>query len=273
MKCFYINLDKAASRRLNIENNFLATKTGDWSLSRFPAINAEYVRKNKIAGNLSENEKGCFLSHKFVIQENIGSKTPILILEDDAIFGKSTCKALDNFIEMSAGQGWDILFTDVIVPQPETMIELINLRKKLYAKQQTQILNLASFIFAGATAYVLNPNSLGKIFNFLEKIKSLDIPYDLYLRKLIHEGQLKGFVTFPFVTSLSSESDSSQIQLDETALTDLVWNTFRKMIWMDRRIEDLKPVLEKINRDVCDAESQEFGIIISACISGKFSQK
>jgi GR25 family glycosyltransferase involved in LPS biosynthesis len=227
----------------------------------------------KIPGSLRSNEKACFLSHKFAIKQNLNAIEPILIMEDDAVIGKSTCEILDNFIKLGNKFEWDILFTDICVPQPTIMIELIELRKKLSAGNKTQILNLADFVFAGATSYILNPNSLEKVFRLLDAKDSLDIPYDLYLRELIFENKLKGFVIFPFVTTLSNESDTSQIQLDDTANTDLVWNTFRKMIWMDRKIEDSKLFLERINHDVCDEESKQFGTIISACISNKFIPK
>jgi len=273
MKCYYINLDVATNRKLNIEKNFLENNSGQWGLIRFPAIDVKYVENNKIAGNLRSNEKACFLSHKFAIKQNLSAIEPILIMEDDAVIGKSTCEILDNFIKLSNKFEWDILFTDICVPQPTKMIELIELRKKLSASNKTQILNLANFGFAGATSYILNPNSLEKVFRLLDAKDTLDIPYDLYLRKLIFENKLKGFVIFPFVTTLSSESDASQIQLDDTANTDLVWNTFRKMIWMDKKTEDSKLFLEKISRDICDEESKQFGTIISACISNKFIPK
>lgn len=273
MKCYYINLDIATNRKLNIENNFLENNTGHWSLTRFPAIDVKYVENKKIPGSLRSNEKACFLSHKFAIKQNLNAIEPILIMEDDAVIGKSTCEILDNFLKLGSKFEWDILFTDVCVPHPTTMIELIELRKYLSASNKTQVLNLANFIFAGATSYILNPNSLEKIFHLLDAKNSLDIPYDLYLRQLISEHKLKGFVIFPFVTTLSNESDASQIQLSNTANTDLVWNTFRKMIWIDRKIEDSKFILERINHDVCDEESKQFGTIISACISNKFIPK
>jgi len=116
----------------------------------------------------------------------------------------------------------------------------------------------------------LNPNSLEKIFHFIDEKNSLDIPYDVYLRQLISENKLKGFVIFPFVTTLSNESEASQIQVNETAKTEFVWNTFRKMLWIDRKIKDSQLFLEKINRALCDEESKQFGTIISACISNKF---
>ena len=273
MECFYINLDIASNRKLNIENNFLENKIGQWSLTRFPAIDVKYVEHHKIAGKLRSAEKACFLSHKFAIKQNLNSREPILMMEDDAEIGKSTCAVLDNFIENGNKFEWDIMFTDVCFTRPTVMIELIQLRKQLSVRNEIRMLNLADFVFGGATSYILNPKSLEKVFHLLDAKTALDIPYDIYLRELIRENKLKGFVIFPFVTTLSSVSDKSQIQLEETANTDLVWNTFRKMIWMDRKLEDSESSLNKINRDICDEESKKFGTIISACISNKYVRK
>ena len=273
MECFYINLDIASNRKLNIENNFLENKIGQWSLTRFPAIDVKYVEHHKIAGKLRSAEKACFLSHKFAIKKNLNSREPILMMEDDAEIGKSTCAVLDSFIENSNKFEWDIMFTDVCFTRPTVMIDLIQLRKQLSVRNEIRMLNLADFVFGGATSYILNPKSLEKVSHLLDAKTALDIPYDIYLRELIRENKLKGFVIFPFVTTLSSVSEKSQIQLEETANTDLVWNTFRKMIWMDRKLEDSESSLKKINRDICDEESKKFGTIISACISNKYLRK
>ncbi len=101
MKCFYINLEKATNRNFKIE----------------------YVESNKILGNLRSNEKACFLSHKFVIKQNLNATEPILLMDDDTVIGKSTCEIWDNFIKISNKFEWDILFTAICVPWPTTMIE------------------------------------------------------------------------------------------------------------------------------------------------------
>jgi len=273
MKCYYINLGMATNRKLNIENNFLENNSRRWTLTRFPAIDVKYVERNKIPGKLRSAEKACFLSHKYAIKQNLNATEPILVMEDDAAIGKSTCEVVDNFIENSKKFEWDIMYTDVCFTRPNVMVELIQLRKHLSIRKEIRMLNLADFIFGGATSYILNPKSSEKVFNLLNSKTSLDIPYDIYLRQMIKENKIKGFVIFPFVTTLSSISDKSQIQLEETANTDLVWNTFRKMIWMDRKTEDFASSLEKINRDICDEDSNQFGTIISACISNKYIRK
>ena len=74
MKCFYINLDKEFTRRANIENNFLDNKIEGWSLNRYPAIGIDYIKENNIKGIQRDGQKACYLSHKYLIKENINSQ-------------------------------------------------------------------------------------------------------------------------------------------------------------------------------------------------------
>ena len=71
MNCFYINLDKATERKSSFENNFLKNKSDQWNLSRFPAVDTNYVETNKIKGVISSSNKACNLSHKFAIKKTL----------------------------------------------------------------------------------------------------------------------------------------------------------------------------------------------------------
>ncbi len=274
MECHFINLDEAIDRRLSIESNFDAHRTKDWQLTRFPAINTHYIHHHKVAGTLRDSEKACFMSHRRLIGDQIGTDEPPLILEDDARFGVNTFTQIDHFLNTKSDDvGWDILFTDVAVVDPKTMIDLFLLRRNLASPCFTQLLDLSTLQFAGATAYLLNPPSIEKIYTYLGTATPLDIPYDLFLRQLIWEGKIKGYVMFPFVTTVSDWAESSQIQTLDTAYTDLTWNTFRKLMWIDRDIEQTRPAIQAIDREVCDDESRQLATIIAACTSSRFITK
>jgi GR25 family glycosyltransferase involved in LPS biosynthesis len=278
MECFYINLDEATERKSSFENNFLKNKKDQWHLSRFTAINSNYVETNKIKGGISNSNKACNLSHKFVIKKNLDSKVPVFIMEDDTIIGKETSKLIDATLDSLAKNKsyykWDILYTDVCISDAKTIIELIYKKKNLSKKKKFELLDLSKIkYFAGLSAYILNPNSIKKIYKLINQEESFNLPLDLYIRKLIHLNKLKGFVIFPFVTSLSKKSLISQIASTETSSADLIWNTFRMMIWTEKNIETYKPLLEKIKQIMCDEESNQFGTIISSLISNKFTLK
>ena len=273
MECFYINLDSAAARRECFENNFLKNKSDGWTLSRFRAVDANYIDSHGIAGALRPSAKACFISHKNLIKANLDSKGHIFLLEDDAEFGKNTCKIIDKFLSNNKNFEWDILFTDVCVPHLATMADLISLRHQLFKKNEITVLNLHGMPFAGSTAYILNNESKRKFFDFIESENILNLEYDLYIRKLIYEKKIVGYCFFPFLTTLSDESESSQIQKVDSSTTDWIWNMFRKMVWMDRDLNKQKPMLGEIRTKLCDEESNSFGILFSAMISEKFLPK
>ena len=147
MKCFYINLDSANERKLQIERNFLENKGVEWSMSRYAAVDARYIENQMIPGSLSPSEKACFLSHKNLIKENSNSEDPFLIMEDDAIFGKHTCAIVKSILSSGLDFDWDILFTDVAVPRIETMSDLVKRRQRLTLNNEVISLNLADMIF------------------------------------------------------------------------------------------------------------------------------
>jgi GR25 family glycosyltransferase involved in LPS biosynthesis len=271
MKCIYINLERATARRAQLEANWAEYGGSDWQLERFPAVDARYIEENGIPGNLRPGEKACFFSHSAVIEMNRGATAPLFIMEDDMALGKSSAATIDNFLGVCDNHDWDIAFTDVCVPLPQTMLDLVKLRHELSETGEVRLLDLKDIIFAGSTAYLVNHRSLDKISGLLAAHESLDVPYDLALRQLIHHRKLKGLVFFPFATSLGDESDVSQIQQD--GLTDLVWNAFRKLMWIDRDLAQVWPAVEKINTQVCDDESRLLGVVLGGMLTKSFVLK
>lgn len=274
MDCHYINLDQALDRRQSIEESFAAHKTTGWNITRFPAVNVSYIQRHRVDGALRDSEKACFMSHRRLLGDQIGSEEPVLILEDDTRFGSGTFAHLDHFVSTMADTlEWDILFTDVAIVDPKTMVELAMLRRELSTSGATRLLDLTTMPFAGATAYLVNPHSVEKIYGHLQTATPLDIPYDLFLRHLIWKGLLRGHVMFPFVTTISNWAESSQIQTHDTAYTDLTWNTFRKLVWLDRDLEQVRMAVSTIDREVCDEESRLLGTLVAACTSSRLVPK
>src|SRR5277367_6640646 len=96
MDCFYINLKAQAERRHSIEKNFAEKKGDGWRLFRFDAVDVTAVNAMNVSDAARPAEKACFLSHKNVLMDNIGRDTPLVILEDDALFGDRTCRAIET---------------------------------------------------------------------------------------------------------------------------------------------------------------------------------
>ena len=131
MKSFYINLDSAVKRRADLEANFAKYRKSGWSLARVPAVDARFVEANHVKGKLRPNEKACFLSHVQLIRDNLKGSDPILVLEDDAIFGKQSCDVIEKTLRSHSQSDWDIIFTDVFITQVQNMVDLIAMRRQL----------------------------------------------------------------------------------------------------------------------------------------------
>lgn len=265
MECFYINLESAVERRSKFESNFAARKKPGWTLSRFAAIDGEYIKNNKIAGECSPGEKGCFLSHKTLIGSSLAHDKSIFILEDDATLGTRACTLIDAILAQNRNLDWDIMFTDVCIPQLQNMIELLKYRRELTAKKiEIAFLKLAKINFNGSTAYLVNAKSKQKLHDLLSYPTELNIPYDLYLRSLSHIGALKTYSLFPFVTSLSDFSDLSQIKMPGAHKIEMTWNMFRKMIWLERDLASCQPGLQSIKAALSDKDMDAYRDMLSS---------
>jgi GR25 family glycosyltransferase involved in LPS biosynthesis len=222
---------------------------------------------------LAPTATACFLSHRKLIEACLTDERPILVLEDDAVFGDGTCDTIDRFLQGDAGSGWDIAFTDVCIPFAHTMVDLIRLRRQWAATGQVSLLDLSTMAFGGSTAYLVNGRSKRKLAALLSAATRLDLPYDLYLRNLFRARRLTGFVFFPFITSVSELSEVSQVQSHDAAATDLVWNTFRKLIWLNRTAEQQKAALAHIESRLCDEESRLFAPLFAAMTAQTYRPK
>jgi GR25 family glycosyltransferase involved in LPS biosynthesis len=273
MDCYYINLDAAASRRGRLEQNFSQHAREPWRLQRFPAVDTGQARSSNMDGTLAPSATACFLSHRQLINASLADERPMLVLEDDAAFGEGTCDTIDRFLQGNPGFEWDIAFTDVCIPFAHTMIDLIRLRRQWAATGQVSMLDLSKMAFGGSTAYLINGRSKRKVAALLSAAKRMDVPYDLYLRNLFREKRLAGFVFFPFITSLSEFSEVSQVQSNDAAATDLIWNTFRKLIWLNRTADRQQAALAHIESQLCDEESRLFAPLFAAMTAQHYRPK
>lgn len=260
MKCQYINLDSATSRRMAMEDMFSRLNLRDWKVERVAAFNVNHVREQKIPGQLRDPEKACFLSHMAVLFNNLDLNDTIWIMEDDVKIADKTIDLIEIALnKILKNVAWDILFTDVGIPNIAVMSQLVLLRHAILENQSIECLNLNGWPFFGATSYIVNPKSIKKIFD-LGNSTQLDIPIDLLYRKLAGEGKLNAYVTFPYLTTDSAEATVSQIQTAKTAQFDIVSSWFRKLTWIDGDNFDPTPMLNEMLQGV-DKKSRIYGAL------------
>lgn len=107
MDCYFINLDAADDRKRRLEDNFEARKPPGWTLTRFAAVDTAAVERERTPGPMKPAQKGCFLSHQYLMRQRLGDDANFFILEDDAAFGVHTCALVERMIKQIGGKAWD----------------------------------------------------------------------------------------------------------------------------------------------------------------------
>lgn len=263
LSCVYLNLDEAAGRRDTMEAALKVAASGV-SFERIRAIPAEEAELT--AGALSGPLKGCFLSHRLAIQEAANSgASAVYVLEDDAEICTATFKILPSILSASAG--WDVIFTDVGFWEPNDIVQLTRMRRDLAGAGLVRLLDLRPFQFFGASAYVVtNP---GKISRLLAEAE-LNLPYDLYLRKLVVEGQIRAATCFPFLSAVTSAAEQSQLSGTDRTYFDLAVNTFRRLMYVGRDFDSCRSAANRLVEGA-DPEDRVIGAICAAIASKQFS--
>jgi GR25 family glycosyltransferase involved in LPS biosynthesis len=271
----YINLREAVERRTSLEANIRALPAGKWQVARFEAIDTSRDETRHLPGSASPAEKACYLSHRALLTEMLhaGAMDPFFVWEDDVLVGQLTHEAAVSYTKSVGIETWDLLFTDIVVPDLNNMLLLLTYARRLRSLQKIEALDLRSIVFAGTTSYLVNPTALPKLIKLLSGIHSLDKPLDLQLRQWIHQGLIKAHVLFPFVTTVADAGLKSQISPEDTNGTDLAWNLYRRLVWWERNTQELHPLCNRLASIHPDAESSIMGIISAALISPHFVPK
>jgi GR25 family glycosyltransferase involved in LPS biosynthesis len=271
MYCCYINLAGRADRRNRIEQNFLEHAPPGWQLKRIEAVDTSLVRERAVKGKIRDAEKACFLSHAFTLGTHRQSEEPILILEDDAQFGPQSGLAIEAAVQRADQLGpWDVLYTDIIPPLPETMSQLARLRNQWQGLGPPELLDLQSVCFAGATAYVIHPRAIGRLFDYLNSLEELNAPYDLFLRHLIHQGRIRAWAAFPFPTTVHTHLGGSSIQLVSDERANVAWDSFRRLMWLHRDEADKSQDAEKIALHFRQATADHLANVIQAATEAAY---
>ena len=120
---------------------------------------------------------------------------------------------------------------------------------------------------------MVNNDSKRKVRDLLLEHYPLNTPLDLFIRQKVNENALQACMLFPFATSLSGHADDSQIQVGNGCVTDLVWNSFRRAMWVQRDLEAVETTLNAIQPRVYEKSAAVFSRIIAAILSGNLPPK
>ncbi len=275
MECIYINLNNRTDRRDLLESNFNSVKLENWTLTRFSARDVNFVKTSNTKGSIRDVEKACFLSHRDAIN-SAKYDDHLMIVEDDVSFGTKTCEEVEKLLAKNVDTPWDIMYTDVCVPEVSTMLKLFKAREAVLEdpKSNSMVLaNLNQFNYAGATCYIINKKSKARINTLLSKYKFLDLPIDLVYREWVKNAKIAAFTIFPFVTSFNETAFNSDLRLEHENGSELAWLLFRKLMYLERDLEADSILYNQLVDSVATKESTAFGKILSAMTSPNYVAK
>lgn len=271
MHVYYINVASQADRRAAMEAE-LAQLPPDWSRSWVEAVTPATLDPARTVAGLKPGENACCQSHRHVMNLAATLGGHALVLEDDVQLSPRSAELIEGAIRSLPATDWDLLFTDVAIPDPEPMLQLFLLRRRATAEGRMHLLNLAGLPFCGSTAYVINGASIERVMAVVDA-NPHGLPYDLLLRQAIFDGQLSGRLIFPFPTTVSAAADASQIQAAGAQGTDLLWNAYRRLMWIGQDLGRVEATLAALPVTTGDAESQLMSRILAAALSPALVRK
>ncbi len=265
MHVIYINLDRQSDRRAYVEDQVGRFLPKDWECERLAAVNKADVDPKVYGTALPTGAIGLSLSHRSAVRRSLETDDHLLLLEDDVQFGPRSHPAIEVALKLLSPDSWDLLFTDACIPGAGQMIELFCLGK---AKPGViTLLDLRKIVFAGSTSIIVNRKHKSKYLALLTDEVLFSMPIDLLIAKFVREGRLNAFLTFPFATSLSRFAESSQIQSKDLEIENVLWNAYRRLVWIDADMKAVDASLAKIPGSLMGDDARCLGRILGGLIA------
>lgn len=231
----YINLDRSPERRARCEQQLLQHGLTPY-YQRLPGVDGTLVHEDYPGTKFSPAKLGCWLSHLKAMEQGLEHDQHHHILEDDfqltPVF-RTFAETLDH--QLAKLENWDILFTDVDLAgmhQVQAMRDLIATINKLASSGEIVLRDAVNLYAAGNSSYIINRASKHKVLELMKPGLQTQAPNDIYLRQLIRNGQLKVFVTLPFVTTVDAGFSDSTIlgSIGQTNPSILLATQFRRSL-------------------------------------------
>jgi glycosyl transferase family 25 len=192
----FINLDRSPDRRASMEAQLRKLGVSD-QYERFSAIDGE------------DGQKACFQSHAMLLKE---TECPVHVLEDDALLSAYVPSVADFIVSSGVLDTLDIVFTETIVG-PDDVFELREL-KQLFDKHRADetfiVRDITSTYRCGSSSYLVGPNKRDRVLAIFQRgLDAGGLPFDLFMRQEVRNGNLKLGCVFPFVTSILLEAPTA----------------------------------------------------------------
>jgi GR25 family glycosyltransferase involved in LPS biosynthesis len=201
--------------------------------------------------SLDPGNLGLWLSHEKILRETGAAAEHLHIIEDDAQLAQNFAGLLDGLLAHCDVRfpGWDVLFTDVFLEPRTDIFKAYCDKRKLYDESKTYtMIDLTRVHFACTSSLIINKASLTKYQGLIAGHWKLGKPIDIFLRELVHTGQLKAFLTIPFITTISEGSNDSDIRGDIDR-SRRVCDLFRRGLFQDADVNGLLAEMQRLTSD------------------------
>ena len=238
LNIFFINLDRRVDRKTALLNQFAQHIDRSININRVAAIDSASktmpaTNQSSTADAISLTEKACYQSHLKAIEMASHTAEHSLILEDDVCFSERTQATLESIINLPQFDKIDICFAELGLESMAQYPALYAIKHNLAQRGKVSLLDLDGYRFHGATAYIVNRRSKGKLLKLIRSNSNLSQPYDEDIAQWIREGKLNARCIFPFPITLSPIDFRSDIRNDENHFYTHVRLRVRRLLGVD----------------------------------------
>ena len=229
----YLNLDRSTRRRTALEAHLQAVGAAG-RYQRVAAVEGRAVA-HEYDSTLHPGALGVWLTHEKLLRAHPAPDRHLHVIEDDTVFCRDAPDLFAKTLRTAdALPGpWDLLFTDVYVPAAPHAFRAFAAKVADHARGGGfALLDLAPFHFACLNSMFVNKASVPKYARYVTGNWRVGVPLDIFLRRLVQERHLTAYVTVPFLTSISAESDESDI-LGSLGASRRVSDLYRRGFFVD----------------------------------------
>jgi hypothetical protein len=227
----FINLDRSPERRAEMERQIAQIEL-PYPLRRLAGVDGE--RQPVGPPPLRAGQYGCWLSHLKALEQSIGQDHHLHIMEDDALISTALPilpEVVQSLDSGSAGE-WDILYLDATVVEALDMCQVFGWAKTARDDGTVRVRAIPQvFTIYGLHSYVINSARKAFILDFLKRHMAQGKAIDNVMAYGIQSGQLRAFMTTPFMTA------GSDLGLDSTTGGPddrfVAWQIYRQLCFYD----------------------------------------
>lgn len=266
MRGLFINLDRSPDRRLKMEKQLATLGLAD-SYKRFSAVDGRSASRRSTSSKLSDGEVAIFKSHLDVIQSVDGTAGYTHVLEDDALISPWLKPYLAYAEKLGLLSLNDLIFLEFgLRPDLFSFKYLIDASQRAFGKPPAQrspsdfnLIDVRGHYAMGTASYIINHKAVPKILALLqaEWLAGPRMAIDLYLRKLIQDGQIKAGAVLPFLTAIGIEetiATESGRKDNETLMA--VTAITRQSFYIDRELTYLTEMTDRLVQPTPKSEHQ-----------------